>query len=119
MIIPLATIKRLTGASRSGDLSYLSVRVFQVRDRSGDSMVIFENPDPFEPFLRRMSRFKRAVEAFRVIAAVVITAQLSDDTNILNHDLAGIFRRIPEIFLQRFDNAPLPAHIDSTALVLS
>ena len=56
MIIPLATIKRLTGASRSGDLSYLSVRVFQVRDRSGDSMVIFENPDPLEPFLRRMSR---------------------------------------------------------------
>jgi hypothetical protein len=43
IIIPPATIKRLTGASRSGDLSYLSVRVFQAINAGLLSRERFEN----------------------------------------------------------------------------
>jgi len=47
----------------------------------------------------------RTVEAFCLIKAAVISAKLSDDINVLNHNLTGSLSSIPEVFFECAGNA--------------
>jgi len=79
------------------DSSYLSIRVFQVRDRTGDSMVIFENPDPFEPFFRRMSR------AFNEVMEIREPSSIERDAAIQRFEFTfeAVWKAVKSVLFER------------------